>query len=295
MSRLFEAEVFVRVVEEGSLTAASQRLGVTSSYASRLVTRLEERLGVPLLLRTTRKLTLTEAGRAYFECCVGVLQGLEEAEAAATALQSTLTGTLRVTLPSGLGMSHVMESIVEFMEKNPKLALDLAFLDRQVDLAGEGYDVAIRVGQVRDQSLVARKLAATAQVLVASPAYLERAGALDSPEDLSTHECLMYAYHSAPGVWRLRGPAGEREVKVSGRMVANHGQMLVEAAIKGHGIIYVPEFRAADAIRVGRLVRVLPAWSWPVGIYAMYLPTSRVPHKVRAFVDFMLARFRLEA
>ncbi len=292
MSRLFEVEVFVRVVEEGSLTAAGRRLGVTSSYASKLVTRLEERLGVPLLLRTTRKLTLTAAGQRYFATCLEVLESLDQAELAATALQSTPTGTLRVTLATGLGIPRMRQALADFVELYPKLVLELAFFDRQVDLLGEGYDVALRVGAVEDTSLIARKLGITNRVLFASPRYLERAGPIDVPEDLAAHECLLYAYNARQTVWTLRGPDGNREVKVSGRMVANQGRMLVAAATHGCGIIYVPSFHVLDALRAGELVRVLPGWSRPLDIYALYAPMPRVPSKVRVFVDFIVARFK---
>lgn len=292
MSRLFETEVFVRVVEEGSLTAASRRLGVTTSYASKLVTRLEERLGVPLLIRTTRKLTLTEAGRVYFERCTEVIHSLEAAEAEASELQQTPRGTLRVTLPTGFGVQFVLGPIAEFKGRFPELTLELVFLDRQVDLIAEGYDVAIRAGDLGDSRLIARKLASAERVVCGSPGYLERAGTPAAPEELSRHECLLYAYHAAPSRWKMRGPGGEREVEVSGHMVANHALMLVEAAVQDRGLFYVPVFHTADELRRGRLRRVLPGWGWPMGVYAVYPPTPRVPTKIRLFVDFMLERMR---
>lgn len=292
MSRLLEAEVFVAAVDAGSLTAASRQLGVTTSYASKLVTRLEERLGVPLLIRTTRKLTLTEAGRVYYERSAEAIHGLEQAEAMAAELQLRPTGTLRVTLPNGFGMQFVLGALAEFACQVPDLKLELVFLDRQVDLIAEGYDVGIRAGELGDGRLIARKLAGADRVVTASPAYLERHGTPDTPEALAGHACLLYAYHATPGRWRLRGPDGEREVEVSGAMVANNALMLVEAAAQGHGLVYVPTFHVAAAVRAGRLRRVLPAWGMPVGVYAVYPPTQRVPIKVRVFVDFMVERLR---
>jgi DNA-binding transcriptional LysR family regulator len=292
VSRLFETEVFVRVVEEGSLTAASRRLGVTTSYASKLVTRLEERLGVPLLIRTTRKLTLTEAGRVYFDRCTEVIQGLEQAEALAAELQQKPTGTLRVTLPSAFGAQFVLGLLAEFKGLHPQLRLELVFLDRQVDLIAEGYDVAIRVGDLGDGRLIARKLAGVERIVCGSPRYFERAGTPQAPEDLAGHACLLYAYHATPGRWRMRGPDGEREVEVVGTMVANNALMLAEAAEQGHGLLFVPEFHTAAGRRAGSLMRVLPAWGWPLGVYAVYPPTPRVAVKVRLFVDFMLDRLR---
>lgn len=292
MSRLFETELFVRVVEEGSFTAAGRRLGVTTSYASKLVTRLEERLGVPLLIRTTRKLTLTEAGRIYFERCAEVLQSLEAAEALASELQSVARGKLRVTLPTGLGIQFMLGLIAEFKGLHPELTLELVFLDRQVDLIAEGYDVAIRAGELGDPRLVARKLASAERMVCGSPGYLERAGALESPDMLARHECLQYAYHATPGRWKLRSGELEVDIEVSGRMVANSAHMLVEAAVQGHGLIFIPTFHLAEPLRAGRLRRALPAWGYPVGVYAVYPPTARVPVKTRAFVDFMVERMR---
>lgn len=292
MSRLLEAELFVAVVEAGSLTAASRRLGVTTSYASKLVTRLEERLGLSLLIRTTRKVTLTEAGRVYYERSTEALQGLEQAEAMAAELLQRPTGTLRVTLPSGFGAQFVLGALAEFAELYPDLKLELVFLDRQVDLITEGYDVAIRAGDLGDGRLITRKLARAERVICASAEYLGRAGTPGTPEALAEHACLLYAYHATPGRWHMRGPDGEREVEVSGPMVANSGLMLVEAAARGRGLVFVPSFHVAAELQTGRLQRVLPEWGQPMGVFAVYPPTQRVPLKVRVFVDFMVERLR---
>ncbi|MCY0989030.1 LysR family transcriptional regulator [Nannocystis sp. ILAH1] len=292
MSRLFETELFVRVVEEGSFTAASRRLDVTTSYASKLVTRLEERLGVPLLIRTTRKLTLTEAGRVYFERCAEAIQAIEAAAAMASELQSAPCGKLRVTLPTGFGIQFMLDIIADFKGLHPELTLELVFLDRHVDLIAEGYDVAIRAGELGDGRLIARKLTATERVVCASPGYLEQFGNPESPGELARHACLQYAYHATPGRWKMRSGEAEVETEVSGPMVANNSHMLLEGAIRGYGLIFVPTFHVAAALRSGQLRRVLPAWSWPMGVYTVYPPTNRLPIKVRLFVDFMIDRMR---
>jgi DNA-binding transcriptional LysR family regulator len=292
MNRLLEAEVFVRVVEDGSLTAAAKRLGMTTSYASKLVTRLEERLSSQLLIRTTRKLTLTDTGRAYYERCTEAIRGLEEAELLATDSQQAPRGTLRVTVPSAFGTLFVMGAFAEFMARWPALTLELVFLDRQVDLIGEGFDVALRVGELGDSRLIARRLASTDRILMASPGYLERAGTPREPEALAAHDCLLYAYHAVPSRWKLRGARGEVEVEVAGRMVANYGLMLVEAAAQGQGLVFVPVLLAAAELRAGRLRRVLPGWHWPMGVFAVYPPTPRVPAKTRVLVDFLIERLR---
>lgn len=290
MNRLFEAEVFVRVVEDGSLTAAAKRLGMTTSYASKLVTRLEQRLGARLLVRTTRKLTLTDTGRAYYERCTEAIRGLEEAEQMATQEQQAPRGTLRVTVPSAFGSLFALGVLAEFKAAYPALILELMFLDRQVDLIGEGFDVGLRIGELGDERLIARRLTTTDRIVLASPAYLERAGTPREPEELAAHECLLYAYHAVPGRWTLQGPRGEVKVEVAGPMVANHGSMLVEAAARGLGVVYVPLLLAAAELRAGRLRRVLPAWRWPMGVFAVYPPAPRVPAKTRALVDFLAAR-----
>lgn len=291
MSRLFETELFVQVIEEGSITAAARTLDVTASYASKLLTRLEERLGVPLLIRTTRKLTLTEAGRAFHERCAEALHALKAAEDAAAELQSTPRGKLRVTLPSGFSVQFMLGLLNEFKALHPELTLELVFLDRHVDLIGEGYDVAIRAGDVGDPRLVARKLAATERVVCGSPTYLERAGVPDAPEALADHECVQYAYYATPGRWKVCRGDDVAEVEVSGHMVANDAHMLIAAAVHGHGLIFVPMFHVAEAIHAGKLRRVLPEWGWPVGVYAIY-PPARPPTRVRVFVDFMVERLR---
>jgi DNA-binding transcriptional LysR family regulator len=292
MNRLFEAEVFVCVVEEGSLTAAARRLGITTSYASKLVTRLEERLGARLMIRTTRKRALTEVGRAYYERCTEAIQGLAAAEEAAVESQAAPRGTLRVTVPSAFGVLLLTGVLAEFKALHPGLTLELLFLDRQVDLIDEGFDVALRIGELVDPRLIARRLASTDRVVLASPDYLARAGAPDEPEALGAHACLLYAHHAVPGRWRLRGPRGEVEVAVSGGMVANHGRMLVDAAAHGLGLVYVPAQLAAAEVRAGRLRRVLPGWGWPMGVFAVYPPAPRVPAKTRALVDFLVERLR---
>lgn len=291
MNRLLEAEVFVRAVEDGSLTAAAKRLGMTTSYASKLITRLEERLGAQLLIRTTRKLTLTETGRGYFERCNEVIHSLEQAEQIASDQQQP-RGTLRVTLPNAFGVLFIMGVIAEFKTRYPALTLELVFLDRQVDLMNEGFDVGLRIGDLADERLIARRLAGIDRIVLASPDYLARAGTPGEPEDLAAHQCLTYAHHAVPGRWHMRGPRGDVAVDVSGGMVANHGSMLVEAAVHGLGVVFVPVLLAAAELRAGRLRRVLPAWRWPMGVFAVYPPTPRVPARTRVLVDFLVERLR---
>jgi len=288
VSRFFEAEAFVVVVDEGSFTGAAKRLGVTKSYASKLVSRLEDRLGVRLLHRSTRALSLTEPGRTYFERCTEVMRALEEAENVATELQTKLVGKIRLTLPTTLGAYHFMGPLAELKARHPGLLLDAVFLDRHVDLLAEGFDLAIRVGDLSETSLVAQRLATAEMILCAGPAYLERRGAPRAPEDLAAHECLSYAYHELPTSWELASGERQVQIKVSGSLTTNSGQMLVEAACRGLGIIFVPVFHSASQLRDGRLVRVLPGWRRPspVPIHAVFPAARHVPAKVRVVVQF---------
>jgi DNA-binding transcriptional LysR family regulator len=292
MNRLFEAEAFVLVAEKGSFTAASQRLGITPSYASKLVSRLEDRLGVRLLQRTTRKLSLTEPGRAYYARCNDVMQALEEAESEATRLQQAPRGRLRVTLPTTFGSMNLAGPLAEFKERYPDLAIEAIFTDRQVDVLAEGFDVAIRVGDLSDSSLAVHRLTSVDRALCASEEYLARRGSPARPEALTQHECLRYAYHASPSAWRLKGPGEEVTVEVSGSLIANSGAMLLEAAQRGLGVVYVPLSLAAPYLRDGRLARVLPAWGWPIPVNAVFPNTRHLSAKVRTFVDFVAERLR---
>lgn len=293
MSRLFEAEVFVIVVEEGSFTAAARRLGITKSYASKLVMRLEERLGVRLVQRTTRRLTLTEPGRAYYERCTEVMQTLEEAEEAATRLHTAPRGRLRVTLPTAFGMSYLTGPLSEFKARYPELTLEAVFSDRQVDLLAEGFDLAIRAGELPDTQLITHRLATAEMFICASKAYLQRRGTPREPEELAHHECLLYAYHASPSTWRLRGPRGEVSVQVAGTLVTNHAHMLLEAASQGLGLVFMPLFHTVPYLRDGRLRQVLPGWQRSLTLQAVFPHARHLSAKVRVLVDFLAERFHV--
>jgi DNA-binding transcriptional LysR family regulator len=292
MNRLFEAEAFVLVVEEGSFTSAARCLGITKSYASKLVTRLEDRLGVRLLQRTTRKLSLTDPGRAYYERCTDVMRALEDAESEATWLQTAPRGRLRVTLPNTFGVTYLAGPLAEFKVRYPELTVEAIFTDRQVDLLAEGFDVAVRAGEKVPPGLTARRLVNVDMAVCASEAYLARRGAPEQPEDLVGHECLLYAYHAVPGTWKLKGPRGQVAINVSGTLIANHGSVLIHAATRGLGILFMPVFHTAPHLRDGRLVSVLPEWRWPIAIHAVFPNARHLSAKVRVFVDFLVEHFR---
>jgi len=297
MSRVFEAEAFIHVMETGSFTAAADKLGITKSYASKLVSRLEDRLGVRLLNRSTRKLTVTEAGKAYHEHCAAVLAALEQAEMAATELQMKPRGRLRVTVPSFFGARHLLIPIASFKSRYPEVTLEINFADRRIDLLAEGFDVAIRAGLLHEDKLTARRLATATMFPCASREYLEKNGWPQKPEDLAQHECLIYAYEALPDTWAMTDGQREVAVIVSGTLGANYAQMLIEAAVAGLGICFLPHFHTYSYLCEGKLVRVLPQWQRPdlVPVHAIYPTTRHVPAKTRAFIDHVVEHFRIPA
>ena len=293
MDALADSAVFVRVVERGSFTLAADDLALSRAAVSKYVSRLEERLGARLLHRTTRRLSLTEAGAALFEASRGAIERIEEAEAAVARFQSKPRGRLRASAPMSFGILHLAPLLAEFAAECPEVTLDMRLDDRYVNLVEEGFDVAVRIGVLSDSSLVARKLATTRHVVCASEAYLAQHGEPESPEDLVSHDCLLYSYLSTANVWRFQAANGrEIPVAVSGSFRINNGIALAEAALAGHGILLSPSFYIGPLLRAGKLRRILAGYTLPsLGVYAVYPQTSHVPPKVRAFVDFLVKRF----
>jgi DNA-binding transcriptional LysR family regulator len=293
MDTLTDVAVFVRVVERGSFTLAATDLDLSRAVVSKYLSRLEERLGARLLHRTTRRLSLTEAGAALFEASRGAIERIEEAEAAVAQLQSAPRGRLRVSAPMSFGILHLGPALAAFARAYPQVALDLRLDDRYVNLVEEGVDVAVRIGALHDSSLVARRVGASTALACASPAYLAEFGEPETPQDLAAHDCLLYAYLSTANVWRFTAPDGrEIPVAVSGKLRANNGIILTEAGVAGQGIIMMPSFYVAPLLRDGRLKRILARYRLPeLGIHAVYPQRAHVPPKVRVFVDFLAQRF----
>lgn len=293
MQDLASLAVFARVVEAGGFSAAAGSLGLSKSAVSKQVSRLEARLGIRLLNRTTRRLSLTEAGALFYEGCQRMVAEAEAAEAAVTHLAAAPRGTLRVNAPVSFAMLHLAPILPELMESCPELSIDLTLNDRRVDLVEEGYDVALRIGRLGDSSLIARRLAPSRSLLCAAPAYLERHGTPQRPEDLTGHNCLIYSYQAEGALWRFQGPEGAVSVRVTGRLQVNNGDVLCAAMQAGGGVGRLPTFIAGDALRAGRLLRLLP--DWPLGddaaVHAVY-PSGRAPSpKIRVFIDFLAGRF----
>ncbi|MGZ8273744.1 MAG: LysR family transcriptional regulator [Burkholderiaceae bacterium] len=293
MDRLSAMEAFVRVVEAGTFVAAADRLGISTSSLSRLVADLEQHLGTRLLNRTTRRLSLTESGQAYFERCVTLLADVAEAEAVAGQAAAQARGTVRLTCSYSMAEQTVAPAIATFVERHPAVKFELIVSDRIVDLVEEGFDLAIRVGSVGSDRLVARRLGSMQLVLCAAPAYLGRHGAPASPGELPQRNALTYAYSAMPRVWRFTDAAGTvHDVRVTGNLHANSGDALRAAAIAGLGILYEPDFLLGSALRAGQLVRLLPDYTGAAGeIWAVYPSRRHLSLKVRLFVEHIAGVF----
>ena len=292
MDRLLELEVYVRVVHAGSFTAAGRDLGLSPSAVSKQISRLEDRLGVRLLNRTTRRVAMTEEGAAFFEHAKRIIADLDEAEQTISQLRAAPRGTLRANMPVTFGQLILAPLIPEFLRRYPDVELDITLNDRMVDLVDEGMDLGIRIGELKDSSLIVRKLAASRRAVCAAPDYLERAGTPYRPADLRNHSCMVYTYRTWRNDWPFRGPDGSEVVHVTGSFSANNGEVLRQAALGGSGIIMLPIWQVLDDLRAGRLVEVLPNYSSPdADIHAVYPQTRYLAPRVRAFVDYLALKF----
>lgn len=292
MDRFADMQVFVKVVEAGSISGAADRLDIAKSAVSRRLSELESRLGVQLLQRTTRRLNLTESGRAYYERCLQILADVEETELAVSSVHGALSGKLRVALPLSFGLLHLAPLIDEFCALHSAIDFDLDFNDRQVDLMQEGFDVAIRIAQLEDSSLLARRLTVIRHIVCASPAYLSQHGLPGSLEELARHVGLGYSNRANPGLWTCKTPDGEsRSVKIPIKLKANNADFLCRMAIAGHGVLMLPTFYVTGPVMRGELVPLLRDYRWPeLNAYAVYPPTRHLSTRVRAFVDFLAER-----
>lgn len=290
MDKLTRIKVYVNVVETGSFTAASERMGISRATASQYVAQLEEHLGGRLLNRTTRHVSTTESGRIYFERCKDILDNLEEADDLVSGLSGIPKGTLRISVPSVFAERHVVPLISEFTRIYPEVKVELMVSDRYVDLVYEGYDLAIRVTKIEDSDLIARRLACCHHVIIASPDYLKNKPPLLTPDDLKNHSCLLYSYTTG-AKWPFFKYGKDYSVKVLPVMTSNNPEVLLEAAINGMGITIMPTFIASDAIRRGDLQTVLDDYeSLKLDIYAVYTSRHYLPTKIRVFIDFMKER-----
>jgi DNA-binding transcriptional LysR family regulator len=293
MDRFENMRTFVRVVEAGSISAAADRLGVAKSAVSRRLKELEEHLGVELFHRTTRKMNLTDTGRAFYHQSVRILEDVLEAELSTSQAHGTLKGSLKIALPSTFGLMHMGPAINEFLREHPQIEFDLDFNDREVDLMQEGFDLAIRIANLPDSSLIARRLSSIKPVMCASPSYLEQMGEPKVPSDLIEHQCLVYSLLRDYEYWYLTDSNGkEIRTKIHPFLKASTGEFLKDAAVEGRGVILVPSFIAYREIESGKLVQVLKDYTPPqLDAYAIYPQTRHLSQRVRAFVDFLVKRF----
>ncbi|MBX2856799.1 MAG: LysR family transcriptional regulator [Rhodobacteraceae bacterium] len=289
MDRFAEMDMFVRVIEAGGFTEAARRAGVSKSAVSKQISALEQRLGARLLNRTTRRVSPTEIGLAYYDRAARVLAEAEEADAIAAALQGAPRGELRISAPQSFGTLILAPVVGEFIAEHPEVRVHMTLDDRFVELISEGFDLAVRIGALEDSSLRAKRVGESQLQMIASPAYLKRKGEPRAIEDLADHDLLHYSYLASGRSWKLTGPGGvERQVRANGPLTINNGSALVTAAEQGLGIVLSPDFICADSLRAGRVRAVLPeAAPAPNGIWAVTPPGRFMQPKVRAFVDFL--------
>ncbi len=295
MDRFAEMAAFVRVVRSGSITAAAEQQSIAKSAVSKRLMDLEKRIGVQLLTRTTRRLTLTSAGSEFLERAEAILADVEEAESEALSAHGRLSGRVRVAAPLTFGLMHLSPVIRSFSLANPEVKLDLDLSDRQVDLIEDGFDLAIRIAALTDSNLAARPITRSRHALVASPTYFEGQPIPQTPAELGSYQCLEYTNTADPS-WHYVAPDGKQgSVRLSHHLRANNGEFLRDAAIAGLGIVLQPNFIIYKALESGQLVRLLPDYHWPeITAYAVYPQTRYLPARVRAFIDYLADYFDYE-
>lgn len=288
MIETLELTVFHCVVKHASCAKAAEELCLSPSGVSRIISRLEERLGVRLVQRTTRKLSLTEEGSAFHMRTAQILLDLSEAEDELQHATLRPRGTLRVTASVVFGQLHVAPLLEQLLQRHPELSVDLRLTDRFVNLVDEGVDLALRVGALPDSQLVARRLCTNHRILVAAPKYLAGRAPIQHPNDLAAHDCLAFTRFARPREWRLVGPNGTDMISINGRVASNNPLVLTEAAKRGLGITIGATLSIAPALLSGELVRVLPDFEFePSAIFALYPSARQLSSKVRSAVDFL--------
>ena len=291
MDKFESMQAFVQVVEAGGFAAAARQMGLSRSAVNKLVLNLEDALQVQLLQRTTRKVTPTPTGLAFYERCVTLLADLAEAELAVTHLQTEPKGQLRINAPMTFGTRYLSPLLAQFLQQYPDLSVELSLSDRFIDLIEEGFDVTLRIAPpTASASLVVRELCPAPVILCAAPSYLARGDRPTHPRDLVNHPCLPYGHLATDCQWVLLGPDGEHRLSVRGPLCANNGEVLQAAALQGLGITLLPEFIVAADLQAGRLQRVLPAYGGvPISVCVVYPVNRHLSTKVRLFTEFLAA------
>ena len=292
MDKLEAMNVLTKVVASGSFAEAARKLGVTRSAISKAITQLEQELGARLLDRTTRRVTPTEAGLAYYERCLAILAQIAETEAQISRLHDEPKGVLRVNAPMSFGTLYLGTAVADFMDRYKELKVEMTLTDRMIDPLEEGVDVTVRIGALADSSLIARRISTARVVLVASPDYIARHRAPEVPADLVGHKCLHYGHSTTVPRWQLTDNGMALTVPVAACLSSNNGDTLRDAAIKGIGIARLPSFLVGADIAAGRLAVVLPDYPpQDVTIHALYAPNRFLAAKSRVFIDFLVERF----
>ena len=293
MDRLTEMEAFATVVDQGGFTDAAKKMGISKSAVSKHISSLEARLGARLLKRTTRRVSPTEIGLAYYDRARRVLSDAGEADALVASMQSAPAGLLRLSVATDFGVNHLSPILGDFLQQFPNITVNMVLNNRYVELISEGFDMAIRMGDLEDSSLRARKLTETQMRMIAAPSYFEKHGRPTRLDDLNSHKLLHYSNQASGNAWKITAPSGEeRQIRSAGWLSVNDGQSLLNACIAGLGIAYLPSFLYVNAMEQGQVVDVMP--DLPIertGIYAVYPPGRFTQPKVRAFIDFLVAHF----
>lgn len=283
-------QTFIRVAEAGSFAAVAEQMSLARSAVTRQIAALENHLGVKLIARSTRRLSLTAEGTAYLDRCRDILDRVEDAEGQLAGRRGATGGPIRASVPMSFGLLHLMPLIAEYGDLHPDVRLELDFSDRRVDLIEDGFDLALRISGQLPETQVVRRISVCRSVVAAAPSYLKRHGMPRHPDDLVRHQCLTYSL-AMRSSWPFLIDGSLYPVEVSGRLIANNGDALQDAAIRGMGIVYEPTFLAATALRTGQLTAILGDFALPVlDIHAVFPGNRFVPQRVRAFVDFLAAR-----
>lgn len=292
MDKFQEITTFTAVVDAGSFVKAADRLNMSKAAVSRHLVDLETRLGIRLLHRTTRKLSLTEEGELFYQRCKEILEAIESAENEITSHTDDVSGHIRINAPFSFGIRKLAPLWGIFHQKYPKVTLDVVLSDRLVDVVDEGYDVAIRIAALSSSTMVSKKLTDTRIVLCASPEYLKKHGTPTKPADLVNHQVINYSYWAGKEEWSFDGPKGKESVHIKPFMQTNNGDTCLVAAIAHQGIVLQPSFIVGDAIRAGDLVEIMPKYkSIELGIYAIFPTRKHIAPKVRVLIDFLVEYF----
>lgn len=293
MAKFREMRSFIEVVEAGSFVGGAESMGLSKQVVSRHVAELEQHLGVRLLNRTTRRLSLTDDGQAYFARARELLEQLEELDAQVASGSAEPSGLIRINAPFSFGVLHLSHLWGRFADRYPKVSLDVILSDRVVDLVEEGYDLAVRISELQSSTLVSRKLTSTRMVLCASPGYIEKYGVPLMPDDLRGHRMISYSYLSTGDEWRFIGPSGMPvHVRMRTRLHTNSGDTCRAAALDDQGIVLQPEFMVGADLQQGRLVELMPRYNaGELGIYAVYPSRRHLPVKTRCLIDYLISEF----